>query len=115
MQDLIERLEKATGPDREVDSLIADWQVGKQRISIGGDARYTGSYDAARLLIPAGLFWLVSEGKTRPDEPLGGAQIRDPKSLEIITEAEHQSAIIALCIAGLKARAFGYPDEATQS
>lgn len=68
--------------------------------------RFTSSYDAARTLIPSGLFWSVSEGKTRPDEPLGGAQIRTPNdALDIVAEAEHPSAIIALCIAGLRARA----------
>lgn len=68
-------------------------------------AKLTGSFDAARTLIPEGLYWIVSEGRTRATEPLGGAQIFRPGYLvKPFAEAEHESAIIALCIAGLIAR-----------
>lgn len=66
---------------------------------------YTFSFDAARLLIPDGFYWLVGEGRTRDMEPLGGAQVFRPTYLvKPISEAEHESAIIALCIAALRAR-----------
>lgn len=125
-QELIERLKKATGPDdRELADavlLAGGWtaeEVGDGpdrhvfwKSPSGDDDYWDGeqpnpltSFDAARSLIPAGLFWLVSEGKTRPDEPLGGAQIRAPNdALDIIAEAEHPSAVIALTIAALQAR-----------
>jgi hypothetical protein len=111
---LIERLEKATGPDRELDLDIARLQgVTVMRRNWDDTANvehtfhhYTESFDSARSLVPAGFYWLVSEGRTRDTEPLGGAQVFRPNYLvEPIAQAEHESAVIALCIAALKARA----------
>lgn len=127
MQDLIERLEKATGPDRELDGLIFQ--------EVGGDhwlnamrrsqepsgcpleiaevtARtyapsFTASIDAALTLVPEGMWWLIGAGQTRPDEPLYGAQIRKPgfsTGGEVVSEAEHSCMAVALCMAALKAR-----------
>lgn len=127
MKDLIERLEKATGPDRQVDLAIlnairgdGEWvfhDIHKMTVicnKYGNHApgnpicsleRFTGSFDDARTLVPEGFYWLVGEGRTRETEPLGGAQVFRPTYLvEPIAEAEHESAIIALCIAALKAR-----------
>jgi hypothetical protein len=124
--DLIARLEKATGEDRELanDVLLAcgwkteEYGAGPDRSVTwidpnpngedyldGDQPDPTASLDAARTLILPGFYWLVSEGRTRASEPLGGAQIFRPNYLvEPIAEAEHESAIIALCIAALRAR-----------
>jgi hypothetical protein len=67
--------------------------------------RWTGDLSTARSLIPPGLFWHMAEGKVRPDEPLGAAQVIDPSgSGEVIAEAEAPTVEIAACIAALKAR-----------
>jgi hypothetical protein len=120
MKDLIERLEKAIGPDRELDFWC--WWYGAStesrktnpqpppedyvvdNLKHNGSPRFTGSFDAAKTLIPAGLYWHAGEGKTRADEPLGAASIIAPGTLETIAEAEHASVIIALCIAALASR-----------
>lgn len=128
MKDLIERLEKATEPDRYLDLAIlnalradGEWVFhDRHKMHVicnkyGNDApgnpicsleRFTGSLDDARALVPEGFYWLVSEGRTRASEPLGGAQVFKPSYLvEPLSQAEHESAVIALCIAALKARA----------
>lgn len=109
MKKLIERLEKATGPDRQIDNAIeaaVDFPKPTNPDDLPGYPPYfTASYDAARTLVPEGFYWLVSEGRSRDTEPLGGAQVFRPTYLvEPIAEAEHESAIIALCIAALRAR-----------
>lgn len=134
MQDLIERLTKATGPDRGLDSdiLVAigkepPLEFGYQRgaeswqrhlwYSAHRDVveppHYTTSIDDARTLVPDGCYWIISEGKTRDSEPLGGAQVFRPSyvAAKPIGEAEHDKVEIALCIAALKARAALHPQE----
>lgn len=122
MNEIIERLEKATGPDRQLgnDVLLAcGWRLeeegdgpDRRLFWSSPDADYndgdqpdpTASLDAARLLV-SGFFWLAGEGKTRAGEPLGGAQIfRTTYLVKPIAEAEHDKVEIALCIAVLKAR-----------
>lgn len=104
--ELIARLEKATGPDREIDNAIAD-ALGFEMPLTGSEGwplYYTGSIDAARTLVD-GFYWLASEGRTRDNEPLGGAQVfRKNYLVKPIAEAEHERVEIALCIAALKAR-----------
>lgn len=122
---LIERLEKALGEDRELDREIAV-AIGWQRRDAGvlgihlywkwrdwswaqedneHPPRFTSSLDAVAVqAIPQGCFWHVGYGRTRDDEPLGGASIIEPGSLKTISEAESPSAPIALCIAALRAR-----------
>lgn len=112
---VIERLEKATGPDRAID--IAIFKFIRPRTT-NHDAltdqqregwwetfapRYTESIDAAVMLVPSGLYWLISYGKTRPDEPLGAAQIID-HSGKIVAEAEAATVALSVGIAALKAR-----------
>jgi len=117
--DLIERLTKATGPDRELDADIAlavgefsekhglpggGWVSKGPHHAIVGAPSYTASLDAARTLVKD-FYWLVSEGKTRDAEPLGGAQVfRRDYLVKPVAEAEHELVEIALCIAALKAR-----------
>lgn len=128
MKDLIERLETATGPDRELDAQIYCAKNGygfikferwnqhagrlfysipgmKPHCESEGFPLYTGSLDAARTLIPPGLYWLAGEGKTRADELLGGARIFEHgKFDDPLAEGEHALVEIALCIAALNAR-----------
>jgi len=119
-ETIIARLEKATAPDRQLDAAIAvacksttgfvehlrDEWVSKASPNSGvvPAPKYTSSIDAALTLVPEGMFWHVACGKSRPDEPLGGAQIITPGPLDAIGEGEAATPVIALCIAALKAR-----------
>lgn len=117
MKDLIERLERATGPDSELDEAIAlvlGWTHQKMR----GDAKpywrkpgvteyymrsivpaYTASLDAALTLVPEGWMWDVSSSGCawimRNDDSICDSQI-------VIGGVK--SPAIALCIAALRAR-----------
>jgi hypothetical protein len=128
MDDIIERLEKS-GQDRRTDLAISaainyrnafgkyEWKWSVMADEIRSDTGgildpaqfvplWTRSIDAAvKLVRQEGLYWLASEGRTRPGEPLGGVQLRRPGSLEIVAEAEHEKVAVALCIAVFKARA----------
>jgi hypothetical protein len=84
MNELIERLEKATGPDRDLDYDIAN------HISLDADTDappYTGSIDAALTLLPPGFWWrggtccVSSEATVCPDH-------NDP---------EHRERLLAEC------------------
>lgn len=113
-QDLIARLEKATGPDRELDADIC-LEVGPYQSDIWErnprhrhllqtkDAKlndwvpfpnYTASLDAALTLVPEGQ----SAQTTRYANHEGGAWVGDEDFVRAATPA------IALCIAALKAR-----------
>jgi len=126
MNDLIARLEAATGPDRELDAEIYRTAVGlgmyETIVHRFGDffvrnypgppepeyrrlPRYTASLDAAMTLVPADAYWIFGKGRTRPDEPLFGFQILDPATNDVIAEAEHENREICVCIAALRARA----------
>lgn len=70
---------------------------------------FTESLDAAVSLIPDHLWWCIAKGKTRPDEPMYGAQIlggaQIPGGARMVAEAETDaSAAMAICIAVLKSR-----------
>lgn len=160
MNDLIERLEKAKGPDRDLaDEILfaCGWQINhdQERIAevrangwkceaengeeyidtfeefmncacwyrpgakpfrdswMPGHVRPdpTASLNAARDLLD-GFYWVASEGRTRDDEPLGGAQVfRRDYLVKPIAEAEHEKVEIAVCIAALKARVALKPSE----
>lgn len=124
--DLIARLERATGPDRDLDREIGiktlDWIV--TSLSGQGDVLYidgsyyvddprgefpspTESLEVALTLVHDDLFWLIAKGRIKPEEPLYGAQICKASLAvagQIIAEAEHNCLAIAVCIAALKAR-----------
>jgi hypothetical protein len=109
--ELIAALENAAGPDRalDVELFYAELERSHPRTfacipTLSDQAPlYTGSLDAAISLVRArGLYWLASEGKTRPDEPLGAVQIRRPVSLEVLSMVEHARVEIATCIAVLQ-------------
>ena len=108
LSDLIARLEKATGPDRELDADIAlqfDWTEcpGDNWIGPQGEIAvpaYTSSIDAAMTLVPKGMekdftdlygVARASVGINANPGPFYGTH-------------EGGSLAIALCIAALKAR-----------
>jgi len=111
--DLIERLEKATGPDARLDTDIMIalgqwterdwWSFDYQKHT---PANLTSSVDAALALAERqfpGVWYHAAKGKTRADEPLYGAALMfgaDP-----IGQGESDgSTAIAVCIAVLKAK-----------
>lgn len=100
--DLIEKLEKATGPDRKLDSAIVDFLVGMPRTAIGGDARYTSSIDAALTLVPEGArVWLeLNTADFKPHGAWVGGDYSHRKNY-----SRTATPAIALCIAALRARA----------
>lgn len=131
MNLLIEKLEKATGPDRELDAAIAvelfpikyvvaiknfriglvgirndEVQNGYGYISECDAPNFTSSIDAALTLVRDGAEWEIHfwpEGAN-----IGGAIYRVLVWLNRDTDTrlgQHKSAAIALCIAALKARA----------
>lgn len=132
LSGIIDRLEKATKPNRYDDCHL--WVVAK-----GGDARmvvcdsseksfvwergidgmwiravvefrdvpkYTASVDAAIALaerVLPGCFYLIGKGKTRHDEPPFAAQILFGTD-EVLGEAETDASLpIAICLATLRA------------
>lgn len=126
LDDLIARLEKLTGPDRQLDGLIFKtlYQRDEDMWTTFGDEdvwhrrdpsdhcaydpppNYTACMaDAVTLVRSMNFYWVASEGKTRETEPLGGVQIfRRNHLVTPLSEAEHEKVEIALCIAALKAR-----------
>ena len=112
--DLIERLEKASAPDRELDVAIVYAlypEIGPYRPHCVGDEpifyqdpfykqrcpKFTASIDAAMRLVPEGWSWRVGNlpsGK-------GFADLGTQKSLQCI---EGATPAIALCIAALRVR-----------
>jgi hypothetical protein len=120
MKDLIERLGKAEGPDRELDGDIfaaaggAAWEeayrlaqepcgcphdVAVRDAKSRYSPRYTASLDAALSLVPEGWIWDVAStgcAWTMPEGALGWhVSISGPRS-----------PALALCIVALKARDF---------
>ncbi len=125
---LIERLEKAAGPDRELDGDIAMatgpwtkydlgdncWQWRFNGVNFGTHPpHYTSSLDAALTLVPAHSAWAAEHdagfGKSTKRLPFAFVSIQDdrldhmsPKNPQHI--GRHDCPAIALCIACLKAR-----------
>lgn len=123
MNDLIERLEKATGPDRELDLAIGE-AVGEANHSGPAHHRpfrewakhYTASIDAALTLVPEG-WWMTLDRYVISDEPEPSpmawrAWLRkiegDLDGDGPVYHRKHFSPAptpaIALCIAAMKAR-----------
>lgn len=127
MNDILDMLQKADGgPNQEIDGAIAKY-LGWTHQKMKGDAKaywrkpgdgsyymrqkngppeYTNSIDVAVSLIPPGMFWVLSFGKTRKEEPLGGCQIFQGGDIDDVgdplSEGEGNSVHIAICIAALK-------------
>lgn len=130
LSELIERVEKATGPDRELDTCLwlkftpgatrrvvhvkhahspAEWDIDETREASGQlitVPAYTASLDAALALadrVLPGCWWMAAKGRLRASEPLYGARLFFGTD-EAIGEAEHeQSAALAIVLALLKA------------
>jgi hypothetical protein len=111
---LVERLEKASGPDRQLDGAIAmliddvpDWCRGPTTVGtyehpkrgILNARRFTESIDAAMTLVPEGWCWGLF------DEP--NAWLWPTATRDLLTGIQGKGATpaIALCIAALRARA----------
>lgn len=115
---LAERCEAATGPDRELDGMIAA-AFGLKHGPDGGfcndengdywttdqcAARVTASLDAAMTLVPEGLHWIVST--THPDgEAPPCACVGLPGSDEDSPLVRAATPALALTAASLRARA----------
>lgn len=106
MDDLIARLEKATGPDRDLDHAIDTALLGEWTYYA---PEYTASIDAALTLVPNGYRWLVR----KHDGSKTWAGGKGAKSFANVYADEHESPMyeawtqtpaLALCIAALKAR-----------
>jgi hypothetical protein len=112
MKELIARLEKATGQDRELDDAIS-WRVDHPRVlrytsrdehdrliktaALG----YTKFIDASLLLVPPDCLWNVrAAGLSRDANIFGATAERGGKRFEALAT----TPAIALCIAALKAR-----------
>lgn len=122
MRDLIAKLEKLTGPSREVDLAVAQYLgAGLEhtptrvtgKIAWPGDTKcrpcppYTASLDSSIAVMDItlpGAWYLLGKGKTRSTEPLYGAQVMFGSD-EVLGEGEHDATpAIALLIALLKAK-----------
>lgn len=105
LDELIQRLEKATGPDRELDIAIASaWkQHHSGRWSIVNAPYFTSSIDAALTLVPEGWFM-----EALHQQPRGWLCYVGSRSNSLARmESEADTAAIALCIAALRARKNG--------
>lgn len=125
MQDLIERLEKATGPDFALDrdiALATGWKHSVLHHEEGSDDYwntpdgkchgchcrfFTMRIDDALTLIPEGSCWAVSHGDPDPQgypRPYR-ATVMPPYGYAGRDATDHHDCpAIALCIAALKAR-----------
>lgn len=101
---LIERLEAASGPDRQLDYLIADAVFGKVKppFQRGHCEKYTASLDAAMTLVPEGHrnnWSLIGfDGLGGPSDLPWQADVAD-------CLADAATPALALCIAALRAQA----------
>ena len=102
--EIIERLEKAKGPDRGIDQDIFH-ALDLCPKSDGGcdDFRapaYTGSVDCALSLVPEGSWWDIG---TMADGLTYGACVGGPNNLFDTDRQLARSPALALCIAALRA------------
>jgi hypothetical protein len=118
VKDLIERLEKAAGPDRQLDNAIeeaVDFPKPTNPDDLPGYPPYfTASIDAALTLVPDGWRWQISNRAPKPKEGRAYLWNAEPHFAGIATRpnpnyrGEEDTAAtpaLALCIAALKARA----------
>ena len=110
LAEIITRLERATGPDRQIDQAIAIWVGNFSRtdghtvIGVANCSEYTRSLDAAAALrkrVLPGKAWIAGEVRNLPKEPLGGAVIFDGPhgDCEEMAVAEGATPELALCLA----------------
>lgn len=104
LDELIARVEAATegsaSLDLEIGTVTGRGYFEQPALGIYTFSRSMG---AAMTLIPGGYWWTIGKGRTRPDEPLYGAQLFDGEDL--VSEAEHEASIaLAIVLACLKGR-----------
>ena len=109
MQELIERLEKATGPDRVLDGHIR--QLVEPRppgiLPETPCPGYTSSIDAALTLVPKDAVWHVMTDYGDLNRAKVGPAGRPSASIyngDYFHEADAETPALALCIAALMAR-----------
>lgn len=121
IEGLIERLEKATGPDRELDAHLLGyfgWRTDGFGRAIDPDGLpcltipdLLASLDAALALVERvrpGAWYRLGCGRNHPDEPLYGAQLLLPdvpgdEDGAVIGEGEHEASLaLAVLIALLR-------------
>ena len=125
MDELIARIEAASGPDRELDKEILTTFLGYRDIMGGGtlfdrgnDGYWneetlpspTGSIDAALALVPDGMLWMVTntgvDDPHKPDFSKATAVVADwQRSASDIDDRSAATPALALCAAALRARA----------
>lgn len=126
MKELIERIEGAEGPSRELDAEIFNalamavhHEGGYTHFEIGGrifhadcqPPRYTASLDAAMSLVPEGKEWTLDCLDPARDPRFGRCQARimrlsyadDPEEMGPQAIANGSTPALALCAAALRA------------
>lgn len=119
--ELAERCEAATGPDRELDELIAAELAGAVRevqhgvshyhrdgrwVSVGEIKPYTASLDAAMTLVPEWCVWSTGDWKANghcASASVWPPEDKRPEGFHGIAQAA--TPALALCVAALRARA----------
>lgn len=97
-EQLIERLQKATCPDSEIDSAITCWLFPDQAWPLLRN--YTGSIDTALSLVPDG--WTRAVDATCPE---AGIDVEFfPPWDNVSVKGTHEIEAIATCISAIKAR-----------
>lgn len=116
VKELIERLECATSPDRELDEAIAaaivgatpqkqaggrtSYYRGNMGVSIHPIHLYTASIDAALTLVPRGVYWRIGTANG-----LATCFVSEVAGHRVTSQRSINNPAIALTIASLKARA----------
>jgi hypothetical protein len=123
LSELIERVEKASGPDRRIDAAICRvidlpkceepdclpdvYLRNIERVESGGDDEeiqaYTYSIDAALTLLPEGLLFYVDSGTNRLSDHCH-ACVHEPVNKRMSGGAYGATPVLALVAACLKAR-----------
>lgn len=136
LQRLVERIEAATGPDREIDALVhftvnrrwvgripcwppekvyrPDMETGLYMAIEGkgymyGDSvpTYTASLDAALLIVPDGMLWMLTntgiQNRKEPDFTKATALVSNWRDMDT-DETQAETPALALCAAALRAR-----------
>lgn len=112
--NLIDKLERADGPDRELDQLIAVWHrsqiSGKRVLGVANCAAYTASIDAAMTLVPEGwqlikIEWFNVNDSWRAF--MRDWHIQSDTFAAKTGDGQAATPALALCIAALRARSQG--------
>ncbi len=126
LDEIIEKLEKATGPDRLLDYAIEHPREEQPvqafsryfpayclsyvefadgfRKKIEYIPRYTASIDAALTLVPDGCLFVLDQNMPSLREGLTYANIRRPGTELTLSYSMANTPALALCIAALRAR-----------